>query len=99
MWSLNPVGTLHRGRGEETPGALGLKACSGVDEDLGRRCRMEEKKEQDSGRGMVPIPLSKVRIVQPEHILVIFGLHFCLQTMMASWEGLVTADPFSLSDF
>lgn len=27
---------------------------------------MEEKKEQDSGRGMVPIPLSKVRIWQPD---------------------------------
>lgn len=27
---------------------------------------MEEKKEQDSGRGMVPIPLSNVRILQPE---------------------------------
>lgn len=74
-WSLNPAGTLHRGRGEgeeeeEAPGTLGLRACSGVDEDLGRRCRMEEKKEQDSGRGMVPIPLSNVRIVQPEHIIV-----------------------------
>lgn len=27
---------------------------------------MEEKKEQDSGRGMVPIPLSNVRILQPK---------------------------------
>lgn len=27
---------------------------------------MEEKKEQDSGRGMVPIPLSNVRILEPE---------------------------------
>lgn len=27
---------------------------------------MEEKKEQDSGRGMVPIPLSNVRVLQPE---------------------------------
>lgn len=66
-------GILHRGKGEgdtsslEEPGTLGgLRDCSGVDEDLGRRCRMEEKKEQDSGRGMVPIPLSNVRILQPK---------------------------------
>lgn len=71
--SLKPEGILHRGKGEgdtssleepATPG--GLTDCSGVDEDLGRRCRMEEKKEQDSGRGMVPIPLSNVRILQPK---------------------------------
>lgn len=71
-WRL-PEGILHRGKGEgdtsslEEPGTLGgLRDCSGVDEDLGRRCRMEEKKEQDSGRGMVPIPLSNVRILQPK---------------------------------
>lgn len=71
--SLKPEGILHRGKGEgdtsslEEPGTLGgLRDCSGVDEDLGRRCRMEEKKEQDSGRGMVPIPLSNVRILQPK---------------------------------
>lgn len=71
--SLKPEGILHRGNGEgdtsslEEPGTLGgLRDGSGVEEDLGRRCRMEEKKEQDSGRGMVPIPLSNVRILQPE---------------------------------
>lgn len=69
---LPEEGTLHRGNGEgdasppEEPGMLrGLRDCSEVEEDLGRRCRMEEKKEQDSGRGMVPIPLSNVRMVQP----------------------------------
>lgn len=69
---LPDEGTLHRGNGEgdasppEEPGMLrALRDCSGVEEDLGRRCRMEEKKEQDSGRGMVPIPLSNVRTVQP----------------------------------
>lgn len=104
LLSLKPEGILHRGNGEgdtsslEDPGILGgLRDCSGVDEDLGRRCRMEEKKEQDSGRGMVPIPLSNVRILQPEHIFVIFGLHFFLQTITASWLGLFTADPFSPS--
>lgn len=68
-----PEGTLHRGNGEGDTSSLeelgmlgGLRDCSGVEEDLGRRCRMEEKKEQDSGRGMVPIPLSNVRILQPE---------------------------------
>lgn len=73
LLSLKLEGILHRGSGEgdtsslEEPGTLGgLRDCSGVDEDLGRRCRMEEKKEQDSGRGMVPIPLSNVRILQPE---------------------------------
>lgn len=73
LLSLKPEGILHRGSGEgdtsslEEPGTLGgLRDCSGVDEDLGRRCRMEEKKEQDSGRGMVPIPLSNVRILQPK---------------------------------
>ena len=73
LLSLKLEGILHRGNGEgdmsllEEPGTLrGLRDCSGVDEDLGRRCRMEEKKEQDSGRGMVPIPLSNVRILQPE---------------------------------
>lgn len=73
LLSLKPEGILHRGSGEgdtsslEEPGTLGgLKDCSGVDEDLGRRCRMDEKKEQDSGRGMVPIPLSNVRILQPK---------------------------------
>lgn len=70
---LKPEGILHRGNGEgdtsspEEPGTLGgLRDCSGVDEDLGRSCRKEEKKEQDSGRGMVPIPLSNVRILQPK---------------------------------
>lgn len=69
-WLLD--GTLHRGNGEgdtsslEEPGTLGgLRDCSGVDEDLGRKLRMEEMKEQDSGRGIVPIPLSNVRILQP----------------------------------
>lgn len=73
LLSLKLEGILHRGNGEgdtsllEEPGTLGgLRDCSGVDEDLGRRCRMEEKKEHDSGRGMVPIPLSNVRILQPE---------------------------------
>lgn len=73
LLSLKPDGIFQRGNGEgdtsslEEPGALGgLRDCSGVDEDLGRKCRMEEKKEQDSGRGMVPIPLSNVRILQPE---------------------------------
>lgn len=73
LLSLKLEGILHRGNGEgdtsslEEPGTLGgLRDCSGVDEDLGRRCRMEEKKEQDSGRGMVPIPLSNVRILQPK---------------------------------
>lgn len=73
--SLKPEGILQRGSGEgdtsslEEPGTLGgLRDWSVVDEDLGRRCRMEEKKEQDSGRGMVPIPLSNVRIVQPEPV-------------------------------
>lgn len=90
--SLKPEGILQRGSGEgdtsslEEPGTLGgLRDWSVVDEDLGRRCRMEEKKEQDSGRGMVPIPLSNVRIVQPEPITVSCG-------------GLFTADPFSPSD-
>lgn len=71
--SLKLEGILHRGRGEgdtsslEEAGTLGgLRDGAGVDEDLGRRCRMEEKKEQDSGRGMVPIPLSNVRILQPK---------------------------------
>lgn len=71
--SLKPEGILQRGKGEgdtsllEEPGILGgLRDWSGVEEDLGRSCRMEEKKEQDSGRGMVPIPLSNVRILQPE---------------------------------
>lgn len=75
LLSLKLEGILHRGNGEgdmsllEEPGTLGgLRDCSGVDEDLGRRCRMEEKKEQDSGRGMVPIPLSNVRILQPEPV-------------------------------
>lgn len=70
---LKPEGILQRGNGEgdtsspEEPGTLGgLRDCSGVDEDLGRSCRKEEKKEQDSGRGMVPIPLSSVRILQPK---------------------------------
>lgn len=89
-WLLD--GTLHRGNGEgdtsslEEPGTLGgLRDCSGVDEDLGRKLRMEEKKEQDSGRGMVPIPLSNVRILQPGPIT-------------ASWHpGLFTVDPFSPS--
>lgn len=69
--SLPLDGTLHRGNGDgdtsslEQPGILGgLSDCSGVDEDLGRKLRMEEKKEQDSGRGMVPIPLSSVRMAQ-----------------------------------
>lgn len=91
LLSLKLEGILHRGNGEgdtsslEEPGTLGgLRDCSGVDEDLGRKCRMEEKKEQDSGRGMVPIPLSNVRILQPEPIT-------------ASWVGLFTVDPFSLS--
>lgn len=73
LQSLKLEGILHRGNGEgdtsslEEPGTLGgLRDCSWFDEDLGRRCRMEEKKEQDSGRGMVPIPLSNVRISQPE---------------------------------
>ncbi|KAK9537833.1 hypothetical protein VZT92_005411 [Zoarces viviparus] len=73
LQSLKLEGILHRGNGErdmsslEEPGTLGgLRDGSGVDEDLGRRCRMEAKKEQDSGRGMVPIPLSNVRILQPE---------------------------------
>lgn len=73
LLSLKLEGISHRGNGEgdtsslEEPGTLGgLRDCSGVDEDLGRKCRMEEKKEQDSGRGMVPIPLSNVRILQPE---------------------------------
>lgn len=66
-WSLD--GSLHRGKGEgeisplEEAGALGgLRDGSGVDADLGRRCRMEEKKEVESGRGMVPMPLSNVRV-------------------------------------
>lgn len=74
--SIKPEGILHRGNGEgdisslEEPGILGgLRDCSGVDEDLGRRCRIEEKKEQDSGRGMVPIPLSKVRILHPKPVV------------------------------
>lgn len=73
LLSLKLEGILHRGNGEgdtsslEESGTLGgLRDCSGVEEDLGRKCRMEEKKEQDSGRGMVPIPLSNVRILQPE---------------------------------
>lgn len=76
LLSLKPEGILHRGNGEgdtsslEEPGTLGgLRDCSGVDEDLGRKCRMEEKKEQDSGRGMVPIPLSNVRILQPKPVV------------------------------
>lgn len=75
LLSLKLEGILHRGNGEgdtsslEEPGTLGgLRDCSGVDEDLGRRCRIDEKKEQDSGRGMVPIPLSNVRILQPEPV-------------------------------
>lgn len=67
---------LHWGKGEgdttslEEPGILGgLKDCSGVDEDLGRRCRIEEKKKQDSGKGMVPIPLSNVRILHPKPVV------------------------------
>lgn len=91
LLSLKLEGILHRGNGEgdtsslEEPGTLGgLRDCSGVDEDLGRRCRMEEKKEQDSGRGMVPIPLSNVRILQPKPIT-------------ESWLGLFTVDPFSPS--
>lgn len=74
--SKKPEGILQRGNGEgdtsslEEPGILGgLKGCSGVDEDLGRRCRIEEKKEQDSGRGMVPIPLSNVRILHPKPVV------------------------------
>lgn len=89
--SLKPEGILHRGNGEGDTSSLeelgtlgGLRDCSGVDEDLGRKCRMEEKKEQDSGRGMVPIPLSNVRILQPEPIT-------------ASWLGLFAVDPFSPS--
>lgn len=73
LLSIKPQGILHRGNGEgdtsllAEPGIFGgLKDCSGVDEDLGRRCRIEEKKEQDSGRGMVPIPLSNVRILHPK---------------------------------
>lgn len=92
-WSLKLEGILQRGRGEgdtsslEEPGTLGgLRDCSGVEEDLGRRCRMEEKKEQDSGRGMVPIPLSNVRIVQPEHI--IFG-HFWSSLLSANYDGIL----------
>lgn len=66
LLSLKPVGILHRGNGQGDKSCLGggLMDCSGVDEDLGRKCRMEEKKEQDSGREMVPIPLSSVRILQ-----------------------------------
>lgn len=72
-WSLPPAGTLHRGRWDGDTSSLGdmgtqrvLSDCSGVNEGLGRRCRMLEKKEQDSGSGMVPIPLSSVRILQLE---------------------------------
>lgn len=71
-WSFEPDGTLHRGNGEgdtsslEELGALGgLRECW-ADVDLGRRWRMEENKEEESRRGNVPMPLSNIRILQPE---------------------------------
>lgn len=76
LLSIKMERILHCGNGEgdttllEEPGIVGgLKDCSGVDEDLGRRCRIEEKKKQDSGRGMVPIPLSNVRILHPKPVV------------------------------
>lgn len=78
VWLLSKKveGMFHWGNGEgnttslEEPGILvGLKDCSGVGEDLGRRCRIEEKKKLGSRRGMVPIPLSNVRILHPKPVV------------------------------